>query len=184
MITTATQVICWSIAGERQTQKLRLKYVKSILRQEIGWYDLNNPSTLSTRVADLSGSLQDGITSRAAELFQFGGQFIGSYIVGLYLCWKLALVLVCALPLIAGSGAFMVLSITNAQNTVGENYALAGGLATEALSAIRTVSALNMQADVISKYRVYLHKAMTMGISKGFNVGVGNAGVFTAFFLT
>jgi len=101
---------------------------------EVGWYDTNNPSTLATKVADLSGKLQDGITSRAAELFQviiiiiiiilinkiiliiinhykFGGQFIGSYIVGLYLSWKLALVLMCALPLIAGSGGFMVMVI-------------------------------------------------------------------------
>jgi len=41
-----------------------------------------------------------------------------------------------------------------------------------------------MQADVISKYRIYLHKAMSMGISKGFKVGLGNAGVFASFFLT
>jgi len=41
-----------------------------------------------------------------------------------------------------------------------------------------------MQADVISKYRMYLHTAMSMGISKGFKVGLGNAGVFTSFFLT
>lgn len=37
---------------------------------EVGWYDTNNPSTLATKVSDLSGKLQDGITSRAAELFQ------------------------------------------------------------------------------------------------------------------
>ena len=120
LITTTTQVACWSIAGERQTQKLRVEYVKSLLRQEVGWYDMNNPSTLSTRVADTAGSIQDGITSRAAELFQFSGQFIGSYIVGLYLCWKLALVLLCALPFITGSAGFMVLAFTTAQNTVGE----------------------------------------------------------------
>jgi len=176
-------VACWSIAGERQTQKLRVKYVKSILRQEVGWYDMNNPSTLSTRVADTAGSIQDGITSRAAELFQFSGQFVGSYIVGLYLCWKLALVLLCALPFITGSAGFMVLAITTAQNTVGENYAAAGGLASESLSAIRTVSALNMQAAVISKYRMFLHRAMTMGITKGFKIGLGNSLLFSTFFL-
>lgn len=88
----------------------------------------------------MSGSLQDGITSRAAELFQYGGQFVGSYIVGLYLCWKLALVLVCALPLIAGSGAFMVLSITNAQNTVGENY----GMLCYAINTITSLSNHNL----------------------------------------
>lgn len=164
----SVQVACWSVAGERQTQKLREKYVRSILRQEIGFFDLNAASTLSTKVADLSGAVQDGITRRASEVFQYSAQFLGSYAVGLWLCWRLALVLVTALPLIGGAGAFMVLAVTSAQNTVGENYAAAGGVATESLSAIRTVSALNIQADVVSKYRLYLSKAMQMGIKKVF----------------
>ena len=41
-----------------------------------------------------------------------------------------------------------------------EQYAAAGGLATESLNAIRTVTALNMQPDVVSRYRVFLFEAM------------------------
>jgi len=41
-----------------------------------------------------------------------------------------------------------------------EQYAAAGGLATETLNAIRTVTALNAQPDVINRYRVFLFKAM------------------------
>ena len=49
------QVTCWSYTGERQTQRLREKYVKAILSQEIGWFDDVGASELSTRVADLAG---------------------------------------------------------------------------------------------------------------------------------
>jgi ATP-binding cassette, subfamily B (MDR/TAP), member 1 len=31
------QVIAWTIAGERQSQKIRTKYVRAMLSQEIGW---------------------------------------------------------------------------------------------------------------------------------------------------
>ena len=58
------------------------------------------------------------------------------------------------------AGAFMIGAVTEAQNTTLGQYAAAGGLATESLGAIRTVSALNAQPDVISKYRVYLFEAM------------------------
>lgn len=50
--------------------------------------------------------------------------------------------------------------MTEAQNQTLGQYASAGGLATESLSAVRTIYALNAQADVISKYRVYLFEAM------------------------
>ena len=41
---------------------------------------------------------------------------IASFVVGLYLCWKLTVVLLAAFPLIAGAGAFMINAITAAQN--------------------------------------------------------------------
>lgn len=45
-----------------------------------------------------------------------------------------------------------------------EQYAAAGGLATETLGAIRTVTALNAQPDAITRYRTYLRVAMKVGI--------------------
>jgi ATP-binding cassette subfamily B (MDR/TAP) protein 1 len=32
------QVVGWTVAGERQTQRIRVKYVRAMLSQEIGWY--------------------------------------------------------------------------------------------------------------------------------------------------
>jgi ATP-binding cassette subfamily B (MDR/TAP) protein 1 len=49
---------------------------------------------------------------------------------------------------------------------------------------VRTVSALNAQPDVINKYRVFLFKAMQVGITKGLKVGAGNGGLFCACFFT
>ena len=54
----------------------------------------------------------------------------------------------------------MINAVTEAQNTTLDQYAAAGGLATEALGAVRTVAALNAQPDVINKYRVFLFNAM------------------------
>jgi ATP-binding cassette subfamily B (MDR/TAP) protein 1 len=35
---------CWMIAGERQAIKCRKEYLKSLLAQEIGWFDQVNQS--------------------------------------------------------------------------------------------------------------------------------------------
>lgn len=78
----------------------------------------------------------------------------------------------------------MIQAVTEAQNTALDQYAAAGGLATESLGAVRTVSALNAQPDVISKYRVFLFEAMHAGIKKGLKVGAGNGALYFAFFCT
>ena len=178
------QVYCWSVAGERQAQKLREKYVRAILSQEIGWFDTIGASELATKVADAAGKVQDGLGRKVGDLLQYIAQFIAAFLVGFYLCWKLTLVLLCAIPLIGSAGAFMIVAITAATTESLSQYAAAGGLATEALGAIRTVTALNMQFEILHKYKNFLIEAMNVGIFKGAKVGLGNGAVFGACFLT
>ncbi len=178
------QVYGWTYAGERMSTKWREAYVRAILSQEIGWFDTIGASELTTRVADLSGKITDGLTRKAGELFQFGAQSIGSFIVAFYFCWELTVVLLAAIPCIAGTGAFMISAITSATTGSGENYARAGGIAGESLQNIRTVTALNGQPDIISRYRIFLLEAMQIGIIKGLKVGIGNGMLFCACFLT
>jgi len=178
------QVACWSISGERQTQKLRDLYVKAILSQEIGWFDTCGAGELSTKVAELAGKVQDGSGRKIGDLIQYFSQFAGAFVVGLYLCWELTVVLLASFPVIAGAGAFMITAITSFQNQSVGQYAKAGGLATESLSSIRTVTALNAQPDIISKYRFFLLEAMHVGIMKSLKVGLGNGLLFGACFCT
>ena len=35
---------CWIISGERQSIVYRKEYFKAIMRQEVGWFDVNNPN--------------------------------------------------------------------------------------------------------------------------------------------
>ena len=53
---------------------------------------------------------------QVGDLIQYFSQFAGSFVVGLYLCWELTLVLLSAFPVIAGAGAFMIVAITSFQN--------------------------------------------------------------------
>ncbi len=82
------------------------------------------------------------------------------------------------------SGFFLITATTEAMHKSLEQYASAGGLATESLSAVRTVTALNMQPGIITRYRKYLFEALRVGTLKGLKVGLGNGGVFCACFLT
>ena len=43
---------CWMLQAARQTKKIRLLFFKSILRQNIGFFDVNNAGELNTRIAE------------------------------------------------------------------------------------------------------------------------------------
>jgi ABC-type bacteriocin/lantibiotic exporter with double-glycine peptidase domain len=111
-------------------------------------------------------------------------QFIASFGVAFYSSWQLTIVLIAAVPLYTISGAYMISAVTESTNKAHEQYAKAGGLATESLNAVRTVTALNMQPDVISRYRKYLFEALRVGIIKGLKVGFFNGAIFSVDFLT
>ena len=41
-------VLCWNISAHRQTRRIRKILYRSILQQEIGWFDFNSATDLST----------------------------------------------------------------------------------------------------------------------------------------
>jgi hypothetical protein len=59
-----------------------------------------------------------------------------------------------------------------------EQYALAGGLASESIASIRTINALNAQPDIVTQYRKFLLEAMRIGITKGLRFGIFTGGMW------
>lgn len=91
------QVSCWTIVGERQSYRIRHRYTKAILSQEIGWFDTCGVNELSSRVNEHMNNITDGTGQRVGDFIQYLSQFIASFIVALYLTWKLTVVLVCTI---------------------------------------------------------------------------------------
>ena len=145
---------------------------------------ISNPIDHLYVICCLFGQVQDGLGRKVGDFIKYGAEVVGAFVVAFYLCWRLAAVLIAAIPAIGLAGAFMINAVTSAQNQSFEQYASAGGLATETLNAARTVTALNMQPNVISRYRKCLFEAMRVGIKKGLKVGLGNGGLFCVCFFT
>ena len=44
--------VFWNISAYRQTRRMRIAFYRSILRQEIGWFDVTEANELGTRLAE------------------------------------------------------------------------------------------------------------------------------------
>ena len=52
LIVAYGQIVCWVIPAERQTRRIRLKFLECVLRQEVGWYDVRGVGELNTRLSE------------------------------------------------------------------------------------------------------------------------------------
>uniref|UniRef100_A0A914DYJ7 Uncharacterized protein n=1 Tax=Acrobeloides nanus TaxID=290746 RepID=A0A914DYJ7_9BILA len=59
-LSAAIQVTCFLVAGENMMHRMRMAFFKSILRQDIPWYDKNQSGTLSTKLFDYETALKAG----------------------------------------------------------------------------------------------------------------------------
>lgn len=46
------QMAMWSLTATRQVKKMRLAFFRSILRQDIGWFDTNDSGELNSRLTE------------------------------------------------------------------------------------------------------------------------------------
>jgi len=44
--------VFWNVSAYRQTRRMRVAFYQAILRQEVGWFDVNEAGGLSTRLAE------------------------------------------------------------------------------------------------------------------------------------
>ncbi|RHY82999.1 hypothetical protein DYB35_009156 [Aphanomyces astaci] len=178
------QIACWSISASRQSKKLRHAYASAILRQEVGWFDVNEPMQLATRVADTTLLVQEGMGRKVGDGMNFLSMGITSLVVAFYYGWELSLVLFAFTPLIGVSAYCMTKSITAAVQGGVEAYAEAGGIAEESLSNIKTVHMFNSMTTVANKYMSALLRTEQAGVKKGLAVGFGTGVMYFVMLCT
>uniref|UniRef100_A0A8C5JLP1 ATP binding cassette subfamily B member 4 n=1 Tax=Junco hyemalis TaxID=40217 RepID=A0A8C5JLP1_JUNHY len=99
------QTSFWTLAAGRQIKKIREKFFHAIMRQEIGWFDVNDVGELNTRLLDDVSKINDGIGDKVGLLFQALTTFVTGFIVGLIRGWKLTLVILAVSPVLGLSAA-------------------------------------------------------------------------------
>ena len=90
-----------------QVHLLRQLFFKSIMGQEIGWFDVNAAGTLNAMLADDVTKISDGMGDKFAILLQKVSCFVLGIIFSLIQGWQLALVIMCVLPFIVFGAGFL-----------------------------------------------------------------------------
>ncbi len=148
---------CYSfaLAGARLTKRLRVMMIENLLRQEIGFHDLetNKSSILSAKLAG-SVPMCKGISSDKLSLLSQGFAGVGfAVIYSFALNWKLSFVMCIFVPISFIASAF-VSKFAMDTNAGGNSASEEGGRITvETVDNIKTVVSLGREEYFIKEFR-------------------------------
>ncbi|RKP35291.1 hypothetical protein BJ085DRAFT_33983 [Dimargaris cristalligena] len=151
---------------------------------EIAWFDSVSTGDLTSRISGDVNVLQEGIGSKLSVVFQDTCCFIAGFAIAFAKGWRLALVLLSALPLIALCGAIMAKLVASKSSKGQDSYAGAGGVAEEVISGIRTVMAFGGQEREADRYHAKIKDALHDGTRKAIISGAGVGTMMLLIFLT
>ncbi|KAL1539289.1 ABC-type xenobiotic transporter [Salvia divinorum] len=178
--------LCWTRTAERQTSRMRVEYLRSVLRQEVGFFDGEDVSSRTFQIVSSTSTdahtIQDVIANKIPNsLVQFSSLVFG-VAVAFFLSWRLALA---SLPLVI-SFIIPVLAFGKVMTEIGikskDAYGEAGNIVEQAISNIRTVYSYVAEAKTVNKYSSVLQESTKLGIKQGLMKGymIGSMGIMFA----
>ena len=96
-----TFVTCLNYAAERQVFRIRLEFLKSILRQDLSWYDTRTSTNFATKMTEDLNKLQEGIGEKIGMLCFLVSTFVLSILKAFLHGWQLTLLLLSMIPMMA-----------------------------------------------------------------------------------
>ncbi|KAL0480917.1 ATP-binding cassette, subfamily B (MDR/TAP), member ABCB1 [Acrasis kona] len=161
-----------NLANERLNVKARRIYFSSIIKQEMGFFDIKKTGKLLATLGEDIQSMNDGITLKAALFLQHITQCILGVILALVASWKTGLVMMGAgIPTIGASIVIggMFVGITTKLIMAASGSALASS--TEVIGAIRTVRSMAGEEREMRRFGNDLAKIRTYGFYKALVMG-------------
>ncbi|XP_034226585.1 ABC transporter B family member 11-like [Prunus dulcis] len=168
------QMSCWMVTGERQAARIRSLYLKTILRQDIGFFDKEiNTGEIVGRMSGDTVLIQEAMGEKVGTFIQLIATFVGGFVVAFVKGWLLTLVMLSSIPLVVLSGAVMRILISKMASSGQTAYSVAATVVEQTIGSIRTVASFTGEKQAIANYNNSLIKAYNSGVQEGLASGFG-----------
>ncbi|KAJ6530072.1 P-loop containing nucleoside triphosphate hydrolase protein [Mycena vulgaris] len=154
-LSTYTYMYIFVYTGEVNAKRIRERYLKAVLRQDVQFFDNVGAGEIATRIQKNGHCLdlvQQGISEKVPLVVSFASSFLTSFIVAFVRSWRLALAMCAIFPCIAITGTIMNKFMTRYAEISLKSIAESGSLAEEVISTIRTAQAFGTQQTLSSLY--------------------------------
>ncbi|KAL3533838.1 hypothetical protein ACH5RR_007359 [Cinchona calisaya] len=165
---------CWTRTAERQTSTLRTRYLKAVLRQEVGYFDLQLTSTAEVIASISSDSLgiQDVISEKVPVFLRNLSSFVGAYVAAFIMLWRLAIVAFPFVVFLVVPGLMYGRTLMSISRKIREEYNKAAILLEQSISSVRTVYSFVGENKATTEYSTALQGTLKLGLRQGLAKGL------------
>jgi len=174
----------FAVAGERGVKRVRENLFRSLVAQEIAFFDGQRTGDLTSRLASDTASLQSLLSSQLSMALRNGVQVVGGLALLVVTSPRLTAVMLLVVPAVAIGAVVYGRRIKALAKRYQDALADAGHAAEESLSAIRTVRAFAAEEAEASRYGAEVERAFGLarrrvGAAAVF-IGAASTGVYVA----
>ncbi|CAO2655533.1 Nn.00g043360.m01.CDS01 [Neocucurbitaria sp. VM-36] len=159
-------LVCWNLASQRLAQRIRDRYLRNLLRQDMAFFDNLQAGEVSSRLNGDIEAIESGTSGKVGVAMTCVSFCVTAYIVGFIKDAQLAGMLVSLVPaflLMATVGGHFVGKYST---KLSESFGSASAIASESLSHVGLVHALGANTRLEENFRVHLGTARSQGIKK------------------
>ncbi|KAK9983466.1 hypothetical protein SO802_032991 [Lithocarpus litseifolius] len=179
------QVTCWMVTGARQAARIRGLYLKTILRQDVSFFDKEtNTGEVIGRMSGDTVLIQDAMGEKVGKFIQLISTFFGGFIIAFVRGWLLTAVMCAAIPLLVMAGAFVSIIISKMASRGQSAYGKAANVVEQTIGSIKTVASFTGEKQAITNYKKFLVDAYKSGVHEGLVAGIGLGTVILVVFCT
>jgi len=163
----------------------RVKYVESVLRQDISWFEDNDPQSLASKISKEASAIQVATGEKAANIFFAFTMLIAGAVISFTLGWKFALVTLALFPLLFLVMSFMMVVLQMGFKKQEKAFKKSSTLAEQALNSIKIVQAYGQESKEDERFCEPLEEARKSGIKYHFITSLAygmNNGIFMLIF--
>lgn len=175
-------LVCWNLASQRLAQRVRDRYLRNLLRQDMAFFDNLQAGEVSSRLNGDIQAIESGTSEKVGVALTCVSFCATAYIVGFIKDAELAGMLVALIPaflLMATVGGHFVGKYSS---KLSDCFGSASAIASESLNHVGLVHALGANSRLEAKFKDHLEGARSQGIKKA-TVAAVQAGLlyFIAF---
>mmetsp|Transcript_47908 Transcript_47908/g.124377 ORF Transcript_47908/g.124377 Transcript_47908/m.124377 type:complete len:1323 (-) Transcript_47908:3301-7269(-) len=180
---------CFNFMGEKLTTRLRDLSFKSILRQNIAWFDNddNTSGKLNSKLAAESTLVKGIFGDRMSQFVRFAATLIAGMVIAFIASWRVTLVVIGCFPVVMAANFLRMRTVKASAAGKKDAYKEANQIAAESIDGVRTVASFTAESRVFKKFEdltssqlvVEMKKAQISGVGYGFSSSV----IFLAYAL-
>ncbi len=167
------QQFAFGVMGARLVRRVRAAAFSSLLRFEVAWHDTHSAGSVAAALGADAALLAAATGPSLALQLQTGIGLIAGLAIAFSASWRITLVVLAIAPLIAVGGAIQIKMMTGGLEQSKKAFEECGAVATEALSAPRTVAAYGLQGATLAAFEAALEKPLKANMRAAWSSGIG-----------